>query len=145
MGYTLDEFLKKFELKLKTMDIDETVSPFPRKILLPECPKCKNNLFLSHPIKKPDPFIESKREEGIFGEKLTKRNRWIIACWTANCDFVIPLKQKELLQCPECKQYYLNDYSLYDHMRFQCTDKAQSTEMLKKAGVEKYAGGLMVI
>ena len=69
MGLSLEDFAAKYGLKLKTMNIDEAVSPFPRKILLPECPKCKNNLFLSHPELKADPFIETKRESGVFGKK----------------------------------------------------------------------------
>ena len=145
MGFSLEEFANKHGLKLKTLTIDKVVSPFPRKILLPECPKCKNNLFLSHPEFRPDPFIENKRVEGVFGSKYPKHRKWIVACWTAACDFYIVLTKKDLVQCPECKLYYMDQYSLYDHMRFQCTRAARTPEMLKKAGVDKYLGGLMAI
>ena len=47
MGFSLEEFANKHGLKLKTLTIDKVVSPFPRKILLPECPKCKNTVFVS--------------------------------------------------------------------------------------------------
>lgn len=30
-------------------------------------------------------------------------------------------------------------------MRFQCTSRAKTKEMLKKAGVDKYTGGLMEV
>ena len=39
----------------------------------------------------------------------------------------------------------MDQYSLYDHMRYQCTHEARMDEMLKKAGVEKYHAGLMVV
>jgi len=145
MGLSLEKFTKKFGLKIKTLTIEESVSPYPRTVLLPECPKCKNNLFLSHPEYRPDPFIESKRNAGIFGTKFPKHRKWIVACWTFDCDFYIALLMKDLLQCPECNRYYLDEYSLYDHMRYQCTQKARTPEMLRKAGVDKYMGGLMVV
>jgi ribosomal protein S27AE len=145
MGYTLLEFLKNHGLNKKSLDIDESVSPFPRTIQLPECPKCGNNLFLSHPNYKPDPFIENKRQEGIYGAKYPKNRKWLVGCWTGNCNFSIPLTKNDLVQCPECKRHFMEDYSLYDHMRYQCTRSARSPEMLKKAGVERYLGGLMVI
>jgi hypothetical protein len=144
MVYTLQEFSKKYNLKIKLMDIDRAVSPYPRTILLTECPKCKNNLFLSHPMHRPDPFIELKREEGIYGVKYPKNRRWLVSCWTNNCDFYIALSVKDLAQCPECKQYFIDDYSLYDHMRFQCTRRARTLDMLKKANVDKYMGALVV-
>ena len=145
MGLSLEEFAKKHKLKLKNMTIDEVVSPFPRTILLPECPKCKNNLFLSHPEIRPDPFIETKRDEGTFGTKYPNRRKWLVACWTADCNFYITLTKSDLVQCPVCKQYYMDLYSLYDHMRFQCTRAAGTPEMLKKAGADKYLGGLMAV
>jgi len=145
MGLSLEEFARKHGLKLKNLTIEIVVSPYPRTILIPECPKCKNNLFLSHPEIRPDPFIERKRTEGIFGVKYPKNRRWIVACWTADCDFYIALTKKELVQCPECKRFYMDEYSLYDHMRFQCTRAARTEQMLKKAGVDKYLGGLMVV
>jgi hypothetical protein len=145
MGLTLEEFAEKYKLKLKSMTIDEVVSPFPRTILIPECPKCKNNIFLSHPEYRPDPFIESKRDEGVFGSKYPQNRKWLAACWTAECDFFIALRKSDLVQCPECKRYYLDMYSLYDHMRYQCTRAARTPKMLKKAGCDKYLGGLMVV
>ena len=145
MGLSLEAFAKKYGLKLKSMQIDETVSPFPRVILLPECPKCGNNLFLTHPIYRRDPFIEAKRDDGVYKVKYPQRRKWLVGCWTNDCDFYIALTKKDLVQCPECKRYYLDEYSLYDHMRYQCTKKASSPEMLKKAGVDKYLGGLMVV
>jgi len=145
MGLSLEDFAAKYGLKLKTMYIDEAVSPFPRKILLPECPKCKNNLFLSHPEYKADPFIESKRESGIFGKKYPNNRKWLVACWTSECDFHIALRKADLVQCPECKRHFMDEYSLYDHMRYQCTRNASTLEMLKQAGVDHYHAGLMVV
>ncbi len=145
MGLSIEKFAEKYNLKLKTLTIDEVVSPYPRTILIPECPKCKNNLFLSHPEYRGDPFIERKRMDGVFGAKYPKRRKWIVACWTSGCDFYIALTKKDLVQCPICKHYFMDEYSLYDHMRFQCTRKARTPEMLKKAGVDKYLGGLMVV
>jgi hypothetical protein len=145
MGLSLEAFAKKYGLNLKSMNIDESVSPYPRKILLPECPKCKNNIFLSHPEQRADPFIETKREQGIFGSKYPKHRKWLAACWTSSCDFYLALKKTDLVQCPVCKRYYLDEYSLYDHMSYQCTKKARTIEMLKKVGVDKYRGGLMVV
>jgi hypothetical protein len=145
MGLSLEEFTKKHKLKLKNLTIDKVVSPFPRTILIPECPKCKNNLFLSHPEYRADPFIEAKREDGTFGTKYPHNRKWLVSCWTVECDFYIALTKKELIQCPECKLYYMDLYSLYDHMRFQCTRAARTPEMLKKAGVDKYLGGLMIV
>lgn len=145
MGLSLEEFAKKHGLGIKSLTIDEAVSPYPRTVLLPECPKCKNNLFLSHPEYRADPFIEKKRDAGIFGVKYPGNRKWLVACWTYNCDFHIALLKKDLVRCPECKQYYMDQYSLYDHMRFQCTRNARTPEMLKKAGVDKYLGGLMVV
>ena len=145
MGLSLEAFTKKHGIKTKQLTIDEAVSPYPRTILLPECPKCKNNLFLSHPEYRADPFIEAKRDDGIFGVKFPKNRKWLVACWTNDCDFYIPLVRSDLVQCPECKRYYMDEYSLYDHMRYQCTRKAKTPEMLKTAGVEKYMGGLMVV
>jgi hypothetical protein len=145
MGLSLEAFAAKYGLKLKSMAIDEVVSPFPRTILLPECPKCQNNLFLSHPEHRPDPFIENKRDDGVFGTKYPKRRKWLVGCWTADCDFHIALKKSDLVQCPECKRHFMDQYSLYDHMRYQCTHEARTDEMLKKAGVEKYHAGLMVV
>lgn len=145
MGVSLEKFAEEYGLNLKTITIDETVSDNPRTILIPECPKCKNNLFLTHPEYRADPFIESKRNEGIFGVKYPGHRKWLVSCWTANCDFYIALIKKDLVQCPECKRYFLEEYSLYDHMRFQCTRNARTPEMLKSAGVDKYLGGLMVV
>jgi hypothetical protein len=145
MGLSLEDFAKKHGLKLKTLKIDEVVSPFPRTIILPECPKCKNNLFLSHPEYRADPFIEAKRDDGVFGPKFPKRRKWLVSCWTVECDFYIALTKAELVQCPECKRHFMDNYSLYDHMRYQCTHRARTIDMLKKAGVDKYAAGLMVV
>jgi len=145
MGLSLEEFAKKYKLKLKSMTIDKVVSPYPRTILLPECPKCKNNLFLSHPMHRPDPFIEDKRTGGVFGVKYPKNRKWLVACWTDKCDFYVALKKSDLVQCPECKRYFLDKYSLYDHMSYQCTRNAKTYEQLKKAGVDKYKAGLMII
>lgn len=145
MGLTLEEFVQKHGLKIRSMTIDESVSPYPRTILLPQCPKCSNNLFLSHPEYRPDPFIEAKRDDGVFGKKYPQNRKWIVACWTDECDFYITLLKSDLVQCPECNRYYMDIYSLYDHMRFQCTRKARTPEMLKKAGCDKYTGGLMVV
>jgi hypothetical protein len=145
MGLSLEEFAKKHGLKLKSMAIDEAVSPYPRTILLPECPKCKNNLFLSHPEYRPDPFIEAKRDEGIFGKRYPNNRKWLVGCWTGDCGFHIRLLKSEIVQCPECKRYYMDLYSLYDHMRYQCTRKARTIDLLKKAGCDKYSAGLMVI
>jgi hypothetical protein len=145
MGLSLDKFAKKYGLKLKSMTIDEAVSPYPRTIQLPECPKCKNNLFLSHPLHRPDPFIESKRNDGVYGSKYPHNRKWLVGCWTDGCDFYIALKLQDLVRCPECKMYYMDEYSLYDHMRYQCSRKARTPEMLRKAGVDRYLGGLMVI
>ncbi len=145
MGLPLDVFAKKYGLRIKSMNIDNSVSDFPRTILLPECPKCKNNLFLSHPTYRADPFIEHKRAAGVFGCKYPMHRRWLLACWTAVCDFFIALRIEDLVQCPECKKYFAEEYTLFDHMRYQCTSNARSIEMLKKAGVEKYMGGLMVV
>ena len=145
MGLSLQKFAEKYNLKIKSMNIEKCVSPYPRKILLPECPQCKNNLFLSHPEYRPDPFIEVKRNDGVFGVKYPKNRKWLVACWTQDCNFFISLLKKDLVQCPECKRYYLDEYSLYDHMCYQCTQAARSEEMLKKAGVDKYHAGLMVI
>ena len=143
MGLSLEEFAKKHKLKLKNMTIDKVISQFPRTILIPECPKCNNNLFLSHPEYRPDPFIEVKRENGTFGTKYPHNRRWLVSCWTVDCDFYIALTKKDLVQCPECKQYYMDLYSLYDHMRFQCTRKAQEKESLVAAGCGMYIGDLM--
>ena len=145
MGYSLEDFAQKFKVRIKSMKIDESVSPYPRTILLPQCPKCGSNLFLSHPTYRPDPFIEIKRREGMFGKKFPNNRRWLMSCWTYECDFYIALLQSDLVQCPECKRHFAEEYTLCDHMRFQCTRRAQSPEMLKKAGVDKYLGGLMIV
>jgi hypothetical protein len=145
MGLSIEEFTKKYGLKIKTMTIDKVVSAYPRTILLPECPKCKNNLFLTHPEYRPDPFIESKRDEGVFGVKFPKNRKWLVACWTVGCDFYIALRKSDLVQCPECNRYFMDLYSLYDHMRYQCTQRAREPQTLRKAGVDKYLGGLMVV
>ena len=145
MGLSLEEFAIKYKLKLKNLTIDKVVSPYPRTILIPECPKCQNNLFLSHPEYRADPFIEAKRVDGTFGAKYPHNRKWLVSCWTIECDFHISLTKKDLVQCPECKRYYMDLYSLYDHMRFQCTRAAKTPEMLKKAGVDKYLDGLMIV
>ena len=41
MGLSIEEFARKHGLKLKNLTIEIVVSPYPRTILIPECPKCK--------------------------------------------------------------------------------------------------------
>ena len=59
------------------------------------------------------------------------------------CDYFIEFDEAELAKCPECSRYALELYSLYDHMRYQCTRKAQDKETLIAAGCGMYIGDLM--
>ncbi len=142
---SLEAFAKKHKLKITTMQIDEGVSKFPRVIRLPECPKCNNYLFLYNPLYKRDPFISSKITEGVLQEKVSEAQEWLMACWTLECDFFIELEAAELAICPECNKYYAEKYSLFDHMRFQCTKKAADRETIIKAGVGEYLQELSLL
>jgi ssDNA-binding Zn-finger/Zn-ribbon topoisomerase 1 len=143
MAYTLEEFMKKFEINYEQMDIEEGVSVYPRTILVPKCPECGGTLYLYHPEKKMDPFIGHKVTDGILQAKLGGETKWLATCWTNNCPFYAKFKEEELARCPECSRFALELFSLYDHMRFQCTKKAQEKETLEKAGVGMYISDLM--
>ena len=143
MPLTLEEFEKKYNIVYKQQDIEEGVSIYPRTILVPKCPDCGKTLYLYHPEKKLDPFITFKITDGILKNKLKGESKWIAACWTNNCEFFIEFPEEELARCPECSRYALELYSLYDHMRFQCTRNAQKREVLEEAGVGMYIGDLL--
>ncbi|MCK5561762.1 MAG: hypothetical protein KAJ51_14270 [Thermoplasmata archaeon] len=127
------------------MQIDDSISQYPRLIRLPECPACGNYLFLYHPIRKRDPFIASKVIEGVLKESVGEAQEWIVACWTTDCDFFLSIAQDDLAECPECKKRFAETYSLYDHMRFQCTKKAAARETIKKAGAGEYLGEMQTV
>jgi len=143
MALTMEEFEKKFGIKYKQMDIDEGVSIYPRTILVPKCPECGGTLYLYHHQKKLDPFIAYKINDGVLKDHSISDEDWLVTCWTNNCEFLLKLSETELAKCPECGRFALELYSLYDHMRFQCTRKAQERETLKAAGCEMYIGDLM--
>lgn len=143
MALTLEEFEKKYGIAFKQMEIEKGVSISPRTILVPKCPECGGTLYLYHPEKKTDPFIWYKVTDGVLKDKLIIISGWIATCWTDNCDFYLEFDEEELAQCPECKRFTLDLYSLYDHMRFQCSRKAQERETLQKAGCDMYIGDLM--
>jgi len=127
------------------MQIDESVSKYPRVIRLPGCPKCGNYLFLYHPIRKRDPFIRAKVMEGVLKDKIFEHQEWFMSCWTPECDFFITLEKDDLAECPECNKYYAENYSLYDHMRYQCTKKAADRETIIKAGVGEYLQEMQIV
>ena len=143
MALTLEEFTKRYKLGIKQMYIEPGTSRFPRTILIPECPKCGNYLFLYNAELKPDPFIGVKVRARILENKIDNdEDQWLVTCWTDDCDFFIRLDENELARCPECNRYCMEKYALYDHMRFQCTRKAAAIESLRKVGVDMYIGGL---
>jgi hypothetical protein len=143
MALTLEEFEERFGIKYKQMDIEEGVSIYPRTILVPKCPECGSNLYLYHHEKKLDPFITHKLSDGILNDRVEDKTRWIAACWTENCEFFLVFDEADLAKCPECNRFALELYSLYDHMRFQCTRKAQEKESLVAAGCGMYIGSLI--
>jgi hypothetical protein len=142
---SIDQFAKKHNLKITTMQIDDSISKFPRLIRLLECPDCGNYLFLYHPIRKRDPFISSKVIEGVLKDRVDEAQEWIVACWTADCDFFLAISQDDLAECPECKKRFPETYSLYDHMRFQCTKKAADRDTIKKAGAGEYLQEMQIV
>jgi ssDNA-binding Zn-finger/Zn-ribbon topoisomerase 1 len=142
---SLDQFASKHNLTITKMTIDDVVSPYPRTIQLPQCPKCENYLFLYHPLYKRDPFISKKTTEGVLSEKVGKVEEWLMACWTLECEFYLVLKAAELAICPECNKHYAETYSLFDHMRFQCTTKAADRDTIIKAGAGEYLQELSLL
>lgn len=135
---SIEEFAEKHGTGIKTMTIEPGVSDHPREIRIPQCPQCGGPLFLSHPVHRPDMNIEAKREAGPLADKVMDNQLWLGSCWTAECDFFIAFRLSDLLQCPECGRHCMEGYTLYDHMRYQCTKKAARPESLRRAGVEKY-------
>jgi transposase len=143
MALTLEEFEEKYGIKFKQMDIEEGVSIYPRTILVPKCPECGGTLYLYHHEKKLDPFITHKLTAGILKDKVENKDHWLAACWTDNCEFAQEFNESELAKCTECSRFALELYSLYDHMRYQCTRNAQERETLVAAGCGMYIGDLM--
>ena len=141
---SLTDFAKKHNLEIADMTIDHVVSPFPRVIHLPQCPKCENYLFLYHPIDKRDPFIAAKVTEGILKDEVGEVEKWLMSCWTADCDFYLPIDQDDLAECPECNKKYSDLYTLYDHMRYQCTKEAADRDTIIKAGAGEYLQELSI-
>jgi len=145
MAKSLEELAEKNGWEIGTMHIDNVVSPFPRDIRIPLCPKCGSYLFLFHSEKKQDPFIGAKVIAGILAERNIKPRSWIATCWTENCDYFLVFKQKDLATCPECNRYFMEYYSLYDHMKFQCTDRAKDNQLIRKAGADMYIADLVAL
>jgi hypothetical protein len=144
MPLTLEEFQKKYGINYKQMDIQEGVSIYPRTIMVPKCPECGGTLYLYHCEKKLDPFITYKVNEGVLKDSACSEGpKWLATCWTNNCSYFVEFEEAELAHCPECKRYALELYSLYDHMKYQCTRNAQKRETLEAAGVGMYIGDLM--
>lgn len=135
---TLEEFSRRHGTGVGTMSIDPDVSPFPRTIKIPTCPKCEGYLFLSHPVHRADPNVEAKREAGPLEGKVPPERKWLAACWNAECDFFITFRLSELLKCPECGRRCMEGYTLYDHMAHQCTAAARDLEKIREAGVGRY-------
>ncbi len=135
---TIEEFAARHGTGIGTMTIDPEVSKFPREIRIPACPRCKGSLYLSHPVHRNDMMIEAKRNDGPLKGKVPEDNKWLSSCWTAECDFFIALKLSDLVKCPECGRHCMEGYTLYDHMRYQCTGKAAHPDSIKKAGVGQY-------
>jgi hypothetical protein len=135
---SLVEFCARHGTGIMTMRIDADVSPFPRTIRIPSCPRCGGALYLSHRNFRADPNIEAKRQAGPIKDKVPPDNLWLSSCWTADCDFFIAFGEADLLACPECGRRCMEGYTLYDHMRYQCTDKASHPDSLRAAGVEDY-------
>ena len=140
---TLEDFAKEHGLEVGKMTIERAVSPFPRDILLPKCPKCGNWLYLYHSQHRPDPFIGAKLLVGPMKEYDIKPGTWIAADWTDGCDFYIALDKYDLAECPVCHKRLMELYSLYDHMKFQCEEKARSDELIRKAGAGMYLAALV--
>ncbi|UCH88850.1 MAG: hypothetical protein JSV49_11515 [Thermoplasmata archaeon] len=143
MPLTMEEFQERYKVTYKNMEIEEGVSIYPRTILVPKCPECGSTIYLYHSEKKMDTFMGYKIKDGILKDQVTEEPQWLATCWTDNCPFVIILEENDLARCPECGRFALELYSLYDHMRFQCTRKAQEKETMKSAGVDRYFGDLM--
>jgi len=144
MGLTLEEFSEKHNLKIGVMHIDNVISPHERDINLPLCPKCGKYLFLYHKKEKADPFILSKCLFGILKDKKIKENRWVVTCWSEECDFFFLLPRKDIVKCPACKRHFMEYCSLYDHMRYQCTTEARTNDVIRKAGAGMYVQELLL-
>lgn len=144
MGLTLEEFAAKRQLKIGVMHIDNVVSPNARDIQLPLCPKCGKFLFLYHKKEKADPFILSKCMFGILKDKKIKDNKWVVTCWTEQCDYYLLVPRKDIVKCPECKRFFMDYYSLYDHMRYQCTQKAKLGDRIRAAGAGMYVKDMLL-
>ena len=141
---TLTQFASKHTLEITTMTIDDVVSPYPRTIRLPQCPKCENYLFLYNPIYKRDPFIAAKVSEGVLSDKISEDEEWFMSCWTVDCEFYLPIDIDDLVECPLCYKKYADTYTLYDHMRFQCKKEAADRDMIIKAGAGQYLQELSI-
>jgi hypothetical protein len=61
-----------------------------------------------------------------------------MSCWSADCDFYLPIDKDDLVECPVCSKKYADTYTLYDHMRYQCTKEAADRDMIVKAGAGQY-------
>lgn len=145
MARSLEELAEENGWEIGTMHIESVVSPFPRDIRIPLCPKCRNYLFLFHSEKKQDPFIGAKVIVGCLAEKNIKPRSWLATCWTEGCDYYLIFQEKDLAVCPECNRHFMEYYSLYDHMKFQCTDRAKENRMIRKAGAGMYIADLVAL
>jgi uncharacterized protein YbaR (Trm112 family) len=144
MGFTLEEFASKHKLKIGTMHIDNVVSHNERDIQLLTCPECGKFLFLYHKKEKADPFILAKVLFGILKDKKIKDTKWVVTCWTEDCGFHLIVPKKDIVKCPECKRFFLDYYSLYDHMRYQCTQNARLSERIRGAGAGMYVKDMLL-
>jgi hypothetical protein len=82
---------------------------------------------------------------GILSDKGIAPRQWLGTCWTDNCDFHVDLDEKELVTCPECNRFFMEYYSLYDHMKFQCTAAAKDNKMIREAGAGMYIADLVAL
>ncbi len=140
---TLEDLAKDHGLETGVMTIEGAVSQFPRDILLPKCPKCGKWLYLYHSQHRPDPFIGAKVLVGPLKEFDIKPGTWIAADWTDGCDYYLELDKYDLAECPRCHKRLMELFSLYDHMKFQCDEKARDDALIRKAGAGMYLAGLV--
>lgn len=145
MPYTIEELSEKFKVELGTMHIDADVSRFERDVFLPKCPQCGNWLFLYNKTGKMDPFIQAKVEVGCLKEKELTDEDWIMTCWTEDCNFYIHLNEQDIVRCPECQRPCSDYYTLFDHMRAQCTKHAREDKTIRDAGAGMYLGNLVAM
>jgi len=132
-------------MEIGSMTIEAAVSDFPREIRIPVCPKCGHFIYLFHSERKPDPFIGAKVLLRVLAEKNIPPRTWLTTCWTDDCDFYLTFKEEDLAKCPECNLWFMEYYTLYDHMKFQCTETARDNNRIREAGAGMYISDLVAL